>query len=66
MDSHVEHKLNPFIKWVSRVNPNMTQIHLTSTHNLFINGLIMSNLWTVLDFATPTLLLLKRTLDLTM
>ena len=66
MDSHVEHKLNSFIKWVSRVNLNMTQIHLTSTHNLFINRLIVSNSWAVLDFATPTLLLLKRTLDLTM
>ena len=24
-DSHVEHEYDPFIKWVSCVNPNMTQ-----------------------------------------
>ena len=50
--SHVEHKHNPFIKWVSHVNPNITRIHLTSTHDLFINGLVISNLRVVLDFAT--------------
>ena len=26
-DSHVEHEYDPFIKWVSCVNPNMTKTH---------------------------------------
>ena len=52
MGSHVEHEHDPFIKRVSRVNPNMTWIHLTSTYDLFINGLVMSGLWVVSNFAT--------------
>ena len=41
--SHIEHEHDSFIKRVNRVNPNMTQTSLASTHNLFINGLVMSN-----------------------
>ena len=33
---------DPFIKRVSRVNPNMTRTHLASTHDLFINRLVVS------------------------
>ena len=33
----------------------MTRTHLVSTHDLFINGLIVSGLRVMLDFATPTL-----------
>ena len=44
MSSHVEHEHNPFIKQVSCVDPNMTQTHLASTHDLFINKLVMSGL----------------------
>ena len=44
---------DPFIKRVSRVDPNMTRTHLASTHDLFINGLIMSGSRVVSDFATP-------------
>ena len=42
--SHVEHEPNPFIKRVNRVNPNMTRTRLASTHDLFINELVMSGL----------------------
>ena len=52
MGSHVELEHNPFIKWVSYVDPNMTWTHLGSTHDLFINGLVISGLWVTLDFAT--------------
>ena len=41
--SHVEHEHGPFIKRVNNVNPNITRICLASTHNLFINGLVMSS-----------------------
>jgi len=41
MGLHVEHEHNLFIKRVSRVNLNMTRTHLSSTHDLFINELIM-------------------------
>ena len=54
MSSHVKHEYNMFIKQVSRINLNMTQICLASTHNLFINRLIMSGLRVVLDLTTPT------------
>ena len=40
--SHVEHEHDLFIKRVSRVNPEMTRTHLTSAHDLFINGLVVS------------------------
>ena len=59
MGSHVEHEHDQFIKRVSHVNPNMTQIRLASTHDLFINGLVMSGSGVVLrlrivsNFATP-------------
>ena len=44
---------DPFIKRISRVNPNMTRTHLALTHDLFINGLVVSGLRVVSDFATP-------------
>ena len=50
MSLHVELEHNPFIKWVSYVDPNMTQTHLGSTHDLFINGLVVSSLWVMSDF----------------
>ena len=39
--SHVEHEHDPFIKRVSRINPNMTRTRLASTFDLFINELVM-------------------------
>ena len=54
MGSHVEHEHDLFIKQVSHVNPNMTRTCLASTHDLFINVLVVSDLRVVLDFATPT------------
>ena len=51
--SHVEHKHNPFIKRVNHVNSNMTQIHLVSTHDLFINELVVLDSRVVSNFATP-------------
>ena len=53
MRLHVEHEHDPFIKRVSCVDPNMTQTHLASTYDLFINGLVMSSSRVVSDFATP-------------
>ena len=53
MASHVEHELDPFIKRVSRVNPNMSRIYLASTYDLFINGLVVSGSQVVSDFVTP-------------
>ena len=59
--SHVEHESDPFIKRINRVNPNMTWTHLASTHDLFINRLVMLDLLVALDllvvsdFATPTI-----------
>ena len=47
---------DPFIKRVSCVDPNMTRTHLASTHDLFINGLVVSGSQVVSDFATPNLL----------
>ena len=52
--SHVEHEHDPFIKQVSNFNLNMTRTRLASTHDLFINGLIMLGLRVVSVFATPT------------
>ena len=43
MDSYDEHKHDQFIKQVSLIDPNMTRICLASTHNLFINGLVVSS-----------------------
>jgi len=54
MDLYIEHEHDPFIKRVNRVNPNMTGTRLVSTHDLFINGLIVSGSHVVSDFATPT------------
>ena len=51
---HAKHEPDPFIKQVSCVNPNMTRIHLASTHDLFINGLVVSSSRVVSDFATPS------------
>ena len=52
MDSYDEHKYDPFIKQVSLVDQNMTQTCLASTHDLFINGLVVSSSWVVSNFAT--------------
>ena len=53
MSLHVEHEHDLFIKQVSRVNLNMTQTYLTSTHNLFINKILVLGSRVVSDFATP-------------
>ena len=50
---HFEPEHDPFIKWVSCVGLNMTRTHLASIHDLFINGLVMSNSRVVSDFAIP-------------
>ena len=60
MSSHVKHEHDLFIKRVSCVNPNITRIRLASTHNLFINELVVSGSWVVLDFGTPTYDNVKR------
>ena len=54
MSSHVEHEHDPFIKQASHVNPNMTRSHLVLTHDLFINGLVVSSLLIMSNFLTPT------------
>ena len=41
-DSHVKYEHNLFIKQVNYVDPNITQTYLTSTHDLFINELVVS------------------------
>ena len=51
---HVKHEHDPFIKWVSCVNPNLTRTRFTSTHDLFINGLIVLGLQVMSDFATTS------------
>ena len=50
--SHVEYEHDPFIKRVSRVNPNMTQTHFATTHNPFINRLVVLGLQVMSKFAT--------------
>ena len=50
---HFEPEHDPFIKWVSCVDLNMTRTHLASTHDLFINGLVMLNSWVMSDFFIP-------------
>ena len=45
---------DPFIKRVSCVDPNITRTYLASTHDLFINELVVSGSRVVLDFATPS------------
>lgn len=52
MSSYVKYEHDLFIKRISCVDPNMTRIHLASTHHLFINKLVVSSSWVVLDFAT--------------
>ena len=52
MDLYVEHEHDPFFKWVNRVNPNITRTHLTSTHDFFINMLVMSGSRIVSNFST--------------
>ena len=54
MSSHVELEYDMFIKWVNRVDLNMTRIYLTSIHDLFINGLVASDSLVMLYFPTPT------------
>ena len=54
MDLHAEHEHDPFIKQVSYVNSKMTQTHLASTDDLFINGLVVLSLRVMSDFTTPT------------
>ena len=39
--SYAEHEYDLFIKRVSHVNTNITWTHLVSTHDLFINRLVM-------------------------
>ena len=53
MGSHIEHEHDPFINQVSCVDSNMTWTRLVSTHDLFINGLVMLGSWVVSDFVTP-------------
>ena len=50
---HVEYEHNSFIKQASCINLNMIRTCLASTHDLFINGLVMSGSQVMLDFATP-------------
>ena len=52
MDSHVKHEHDLFIKWVGHVNLNMIRTRLAPTHDLFINGLVVSGLQAVLDSIT--------------
>ena len=52
MDLHVEHEHDPFFKRVNRVNPNIIRTRLASTHDLFINMLVMSGLRIVSNFST--------------
>ena len=49
---HVEYEHNSFIKQASHVDPNMIRTCLVSTHDLFINGLVVSGSQVVSDFAT--------------
>ena len=53
MGSHLKYIHDPFVKRVSHVNPNMTRTHLASTHDLFINGLVMLSSQVISNFATP-------------
>ena len=53
LSSYVEYEHDSFIKEVSCVNPNTIQTRLASTHDLFINGLVVSSSWVVSDFAIP-------------
>ena len=53
MGSHDGHEHDPFSKLVSNVDPNMIRTCLASTHNLFINGLVVSDTRIVSDFSTP-------------
>ena len=53
MGSHIKHEHDPFINQVSCVDSNMTRTRLVSTHDLFINGLVMLGSWVVSDFVTP-------------
>ena len=51
--SYVEHEYDLFIKRVSHVNMNITWTHLVSTHDLFINRLVISNSQVVSNFVIP-------------
>ena len=53
MGSHDEHEHDPFSKQVSNVDPNMIRTRLISTHDLFINGLVVSDSRIMSDFFTP-------------
>lgn len=54
MGLHVKYEHDPFIKRVNHVNPNMIQTRLASTHDLYINELIVLGSQAVSNFATPT------------
>ena len=54
MSSHVEYEHEPFIKQVNRVDLNMTWSRLVLTHDLSINGLVVSISQVVLNFAILT------------
>ena len=54
MGSHIECEYNSFIKRVNHVNPYMIQTRLASTHNLFINRLVVLGLWVVSNFVIPS------------
>lgn len=41
MDSHVEYEYDLLIKRISRVDLNMTRIHLASTYDIFINRVVV-------------------------
>ena len=58
-DLHAEHELDPFTKRVIHVNLNITQTCLTLTHDLFVNGLVMSSSQVVSDFAISGIYLLE-------
>ena len=53
--SHVEYEHKSFIKRASCVNSNMIRTCLGSTHDLFINELVVLGLRVVLDFVTSIL-----------
>ena len=52
--SRVQHKHDPFIKRVNRGDPHMTRTYLASTHDLFINRLVVLDLQVMSNLATPS------------
>ena len=51
--SYAKHEPDSLIKRVNCVNLNMIRTRLASTHDLFINGLVVLSSWVVSDFTTP-------------